>query len=208
MDWDSILNWRLLRGSHEFPGRDGGTCINEAAVIAAGFPYREVKSQWDLPPCFCPVISMFALGLNDGMDDETRQRLVPFVVRLAGTRDEGAERARAELLAMRAVNVFAARALGDAGLFKEAAECLRAGSLRAACCAERGIVFVGMMSCAYALGDGVERAVLCASSSARSARRGNFAAAAADAAAAAASAAAAAASAAEGSDAVWDDAIA
>ena len=33
--FDHILNWRLLRGSHEFPGKDGGTCINEAAVIAA-----------------------------------------------------------------------------------------------------------------------------------------------------------------------------
>ena len=31
-----ILNWRLLAGSHPFPGPDGGTCINEAAVVAAG----------------------------------------------------------------------------------------------------------------------------------------------------------------------------
>ena len=35
--FDHILNWKLLRGSHEFPGKDGGTCINEAAVVAAGF---------------------------------------------------------------------------------------------------------------------------------------------------------------------------
>ena len=38
--FDHILNWRLLRGSHDFPGKDGGTCINEAAVVAAGFEYR------------------------------------------------------------------------------------------------------------------------------------------------------------------------
>jgi hypothetical protein len=38
--FDTILNWKLKRGSHTFPGPDGGTCINEAAVVAAGFPYR------------------------------------------------------------------------------------------------------------------------------------------------------------------------
>jgi hypothetical protein len=37
-----MLDWRLLRGSHEFPGPDGGTCINEAAIVAAGYPYRAV----------------------------------------------------------------------------------------------------------------------------------------------------------------------
>jgi hypothetical protein len=35
--FDKILNWKLQRGSHTFPGPDGGTCINEAAIVAAGF---------------------------------------------------------------------------------------------------------------------------------------------------------------------------
>jgi hypothetical protein len=26
-------------GLAHFPGKDGGTCINEAAIVAAGFPY-------------------------------------------------------------------------------------------------------------------------------------------------------------------------
>jgi len=30
--FDYILNWKLKQGSHVFPGKDGGTCINEAAV--------------------------------------------------------------------------------------------------------------------------------------------------------------------------------
>ena len=34
-DFNSILNWRLLSGSHDFPGPEGGTCINEAAIVAA-----------------------------------------------------------------------------------------------------------------------------------------------------------------------------
>ena len=38
--FDHILNWKLLRGSHDFPGKDGGTCINEAAIVAAGFNYQ------------------------------------------------------------------------------------------------------------------------------------------------------------------------
>lgn len=42
--FDHILNWKLLRGSHAFPGPDGGTCINEAAILAAGFRYRPVRS--------------------------------------------------------------------------------------------------------------------------------------------------------------------
>ena len=43
--FDHILNWKLLRGSHEFPGKDGGTCINEAALVAAGFKYRRNSSH-------------------------------------------------------------------------------------------------------------------------------------------------------------------
>ena len=35
--FDHILNWKLKAGSHQFPGPDGGTCINEAALVAAGF---------------------------------------------------------------------------------------------------------------------------------------------------------------------------
>ena len=31
--FEHILNWKLLRGSHDFPG-------NEAAIVAAGFAYR------------------------------------------------------------------------------------------------------------------------------------------------------------------------
>ena len=33
-DFDHILNWTLKPGSHTFPGQDGGTCINEAAIVA------------------------------------------------------------------------------------------------------------------------------------------------------------------------------
>jgi len=49
--FDHILNWKLLGGSHEFPGKDGGTCINEAAVVAAGFAYQPIHNVKNMPPC-------------------------------------------------------------------------------------------------------------------------------------------------------------
>jgi hypothetical protein len=85
--FEHILNWKLLEGSHEFPGPDGGTCINEAAIVAAGFKYRSVGDAHDCPKCFSRPIAAYALGLNDVMPDKVRQTLLPFVVRLAGTAD-------------------------------------------------------------------------------------------------------------------------
>jgi hypothetical protein len=108
MDWNKILNWELKSGSHEFPGPSGGTCINEAAVVAAGFAYRSVGGPDDLPTCFSPVISEFALQLNDGMPDDLRQELMlPFVVRLAGTAStDSVEVKRAVLLANGVINML------------------------------------------------------------------------------------------------------
>ena len=100
----SLLNWQLKHGSHDFPGPDGGTCINEAALVVAGLAYREVTSIEDLPEFFCPVISQYCLTLNDAMPEgETLNRLRPFAARLAGSSDgrSTAER-RALYLASRA----------------------------------------------------------------------------------------------------------
>lgn len=99
MNLSHILDWRLLPGSHDFPGPDGGTCINEAATVAAGFTYRRVKSWMDCPPCFSPVISSALIILNDRMGDDRRDALLPFVTRLSGSRDVWlVERARALVL--------------------------------------------------------------------------------------------------------------
>jgi hypothetical protein len=45
---DHILHWKLKPGSHTFPGQDGGTCINEAIIVVAGFPYRPFRSVQDM----------------------------------------------------------------------------------------------------------------------------------------------------------------
>jgi len=94
-NFDHILNWTLKRGSHPFPGPDGGTCINEAAVVAHGYPYRPINSHLAMPSCFSRPICRLALHLNDEANDVQRQRLLPFVTRLvcADTPEIEAQRA-------------------------------------------------------------------------------------------------------------------
>jgi len=122
------LDWQLKHGSHEFPGSDGGTCINEAAVVVAGLAYREVLSITDLPESFCPVISQFALTLNDAMPEgDELNRLRPFAARLSGSSDNRAViYERAKFLAMAAACVFAPIAIEPSA--PDAAERLRAAS--------------------------------------------------------------------------------
>ncbi|GLS64895.1 hypothetical protein GCM10007888_32760 [Methylobacterium oxalidis] len=64
-NFHQLLNWTLKRGSHLFPGPDGGTCINEAAIVACGFPYQPVQAHTDMPSCFSRPICRLALFLND-----------------------------------------------------------------------------------------------------------------------------------------------
>ena len=120
-----MLEWKLLRGSHEFPGPDGGTCVNEAAMVAAGYPYRPVYRVKDLPASFSRPIAMLALCLNDTLDDALRQELMmPFVTRLAGSADTPAiEMRRAELMLGRAAADILAPALAHAGYPEIAARC-------------------------------------------------------------------------------------
>ena len=81
--FEHILNWKLLAGSHQFPGKDGGTCINEAAIVAAGFEYRPIRNAAEMPKCISRPICHFAMALNDEARGRDRQRLLPFVTRLA-----------------------------------------------------------------------------------------------------------------------------
>src|ERR671928_1551199 len=81
--FDHILNWKLKVGSHPFPGPDGGTCINEAALVAAGFAYQPIAIVQQMPSCFSRPICQLAMHLNDSVGDGERQRLLPYVTRLA-----------------------------------------------------------------------------------------------------------------------------
>ncbi len=92
--FDHILNWKLKAGSHQFPGPDGGTCINEAALVAAGFEYRPISHVDEMPSCFSRPICRLAMRLNDNAGDAERQLLLPFVTRLACADTPRVERER------------------------------------------------------------------------------------------------------------------
>jgi hypothetical protein len=92
--FDHLLNWKLKVGSHPFPGPDGGTCINEAALVAAGFSYQPIRTPEQMPDCFSRPICRLAMLLNDVASDKDRQRLLPYVTRLACADTKKVEKAR------------------------------------------------------------------------------------------------------------------
>jgi hypothetical protein len=85
----SLLNWKLLKGSHNWPGAEGGSCINEVAIVVAGFPYQAVAKPADLPRTFSKELGTLLLYLNDALGDAHRQKLKRFVLRLPGSKDSG-----------------------------------------------------------------------------------------------------------------------
>jgi hypothetical protein len=132
-DFRRMLNWKILRGSHEFPGPDGGTCVNEAAIIAAGYPYRPVRRIEDCPPSFSRPLALYAMCLNEiVLSDELRQELLlPFVARLAGSADTlEVEMARVGLILQRTVATILPKALERAGYDRDARRCRAAATIR------------------------------------------------------------------------------
>ncbi len=96
--FDHVLNWKLKTGSHRFPGPDGGTCINEAALVAAGFEYQPIIDVRQMPKCFSRPICHLAMVLNDQAHDIERQRLLPYVARLACADTPEVEQQRANYI--------------------------------------------------------------------------------------------------------------
>jgi hypothetical protein len=121
-----MLNWKILRGSHEFPGPDGGTCVNEAAIIAAGYPYTPVRRIDDCPASFSRAMALYAMCLNEIVlsDDLRQELLMPFVTRLAGSADRlDADLERIALILRRTVSEILPDALDRAGCSREARRC-------------------------------------------------------------------------------------
>jgi hypothetical protein len=104
--FDHILNWKLQLGSHPFPGKEGGTCINEAAIVAAGFAYQPVRRAEDMPECFSRPICKLAMQLNDHASEAERQRLLPFVTRLACADTPAVEAQRAAYISSKRVTAY------------------------------------------------------------------------------------------------------
>lgn len=79
-------NLRLSAGCHDFPKDTGHICVNEAAILFAGYKYRPVQIATNCPRCFSRVIASYAIGLNDYMPRAFRNRLLkPFVDKLPDT---------------------------------------------------------------------------------------------------------------------------
>jgi hypothetical protein len=68
----------LASGGHE--SWEKGACVMEAVAYVAGEPFSAY------PECASPVIGAFLRSWNDDLDDETRQRLKPYIPRLVGTK--------------------------------------------------------------------------------------------------------------------------
>ncbi len=119
-DLTRLTRFALGAGSHKDP--DDGLCAMEAVAWLEGLAHS------DRPDCTCPVIAEFVRGINDTMPAEERQRLIPFLPRLAGTVAPGHVWARAEHLARHALQAAAPVALGAIGLHAEAVAVRRAGN--------------------------------------------------------------------------------
>lgn len=109
IDLDGI---HLDAGSHP---EDGRGCVMEWTARFAG------EKVTDHPTCTSPVLTAFAIRFNDGLPDDERQRLIPFIPRLVGTAgDVEADRRRRYLAVDWAIRRNAPRWLRAAGLTDDA----------------------------------------------------------------------------------------
>lgn len=79
-------DYQLACGAHVSP--DSGRCAMEWVSYLAGEPHG------DQPGCVSPVMRAFCIALNDGLGDEPRQRLRPYLARTIDTACDGLDAAR------------------------------------------------------------------------------------------------------------------
>ena len=108
----------LLKGAHDPPNGDFSACVMEATAWIAG------ETWSDSPECVSPVIAAFLRRWNDDLDDEGRQMLKPYAVKVIGTRDDHDEE-RAWMAADWLVRVHTPAWLELAGI-KDTSAALRA----------------------------------------------------------------------------------
>lgn len=71
----------LAYGTHA--SAQDGRCAMEWVSYLAGEPHS------DQPTCVSPVLRAMCIALNDGLDQEPRQRLRPYLTRTIGTAEDG-----------------------------------------------------------------------------------------------------------------------
>lgn len=112
-------DYTLSYGTHATP--EEGRCAMEWVSYLAGEPHS------DSPSCVSPVLRALCISLNDGLPDEPRQRLRPYLARTIGTAGDGLDEERAWLAMDWLIRTYAPRWLTLVGLEQTAAG-LRGGS--------------------------------------------------------------------------------
>ena len=110
MSWKNVTvdDYRLASGAHRRPGTR--RCAMEWVAHLAGEPHS------DAPRTVSPVLAAFARTLNDALDDDTRQRLRPYLGRTIGTAGDGGEAERVALCVRWLERECAPALLAHAGL--------------------------------------------------------------------------------------------
>ncbi|MBV8987972.1 MAG: hypothetical protein JO372_05350 [Solirubrobacterales bacterium] len=107
-------DYRLAYGTHATP--EDGRCAMEWVSYLAGEPHN------DQPHCVSPVLRAFCVALNDGLEDEPRQRLRPYLARTIGTSADGMDVARAWMAMDWLIRTYTPTWLAAAGLADSAGQ--------------------------------------------------------------------------------------
>jgi len=106
-------DYTLAYGTHDTP--EDGRCAMEWVSYLAGEPHS------DEPACVSPVLRAFCTSLNDSLDDSSRQRLRPYLVRTIGTANDGFDEARSWMAMDWLIRVYTPTWLAVARLTETAA---------------------------------------------------------------------------------------
>src|SRR5437899_1834786 len=105
-----IVTWPYtLRRGHSSNPAEGSCAMDAVNWLVHG-------KHGDAPECACPVISQYVIAGNDAMPDDVRQRLLPYLHRIAGSRSAKHEAVRLRILVLAAARIFVPLALVKAGL--------------------------------------------------------------------------------------------
>lgn len=89
---------QLESGAHQEGA--GSLCAMEMVAYMERLPHS------DAPECTCPVLASYVRTLNDNMNDEQRQKLLPILPMLVGTVNDDLVVQRAEFFAQAAQERF------------------------------------------------------------------------------------------------------
>jgi hypothetical protein len=103
-----MTHYTLSSGSHETA--DQGRCAMEWVAYLANEPHS------DHPICVSEVLKSFCIAFNDGLPDDRRQRLRPYLARTIGTKGDGLDEKRAWMCTDWLIRVYTPTWLAKAGL--------------------------------------------------------------------------------------------